>query len=186
MNQRKVLERQIQADKDKEKRLLLYEKYNRILRHIEEFAKVTQLYRLKSGMTSQVVKDENGNYIPGEDGRFKVDKRYFQSDPEILQAIKDIQGADLVTLISHQKVIVHNSEGEVLDLVMEIDPTGEIKQLFTDLWRVSIYEIGILEKHAEALGFDYVVTNLVRFYKEAEEIRINIREKLKLALERQL
>src|SRR5574338_346379 len=69
--QKKLLALQIKAEKEKEIRGDLQVKITKVDSLLNNYAKLSQLYRFRSNFSSLAAKDENGNYILETPEKFK-------------------------------------------------------------------------------------------------------------------
>jgi hypothetical protein len=186
LNQRRLLERQIQADREMEKRFRLQEKINKVIRYIEEYARLSQLYRLKSGFSSALVMDEFGQPVVGSDGKPLHERKYFQMSSDMEKALEMVENKDLDSLIIQQKYFIHRSAAEVIDTIKELDPTGELNKMFVELQVSSLWSMDFLIKAGEGLDWNESSAKMSEYLKTAGNIRIKINKMLNTIIEGKL
>ena len=115
------------ASRYSQKRSRIEKKVTKILEHLKEFGELTELYRFFAYLSESLVRDEEGELIRDSSGELVIDSKILEPEPRFAEAIKSLKGADIETAIAQKIATIRLMSAEVLDLTLEIDPSGELK-----------------------------------------------------------
>jgi hypothetical protein len=179
--QKKLLKLQSEAKIENEFRDELREKVSKVHAHLDDFAKLISLWRLKSGFSFIAVKDENGDPIPIGGNKIKVGEKYFYSNEDDIEALRQMNGTTIESLIQQTKLTISMAESEINDILAEIDSTNKLNQKMEELWIQSVYMIDKLYKNSNNWNIDTPIYFSSQM-KEATTIRRDLRSQLDKAV----
>jgi NTP pyrophosphatase (non-canonical NTP hydrolase) len=114
------------------------EKVNRVEEYLNELAELASLYRFFARAESTVETDERGKPLKDEDGKIVFRERILEPEPRFEEAIRAMQGTDLNSAIAQKIARIQLESGEVLDLVRELDPGGDLNKKLAELhWQTT-------------------------------------------------
>jgi len=167
------------ASRYSQKRSRIEKKVTKILEHLKEFGELTELYRFFAYLSESLVRDEEGELIRDSSGELVIDSKILEPEPRFAEAIKSLKGADIETAIAQKIATIRLMSAEVLDLTLEIDPSGELKRQFDELyWRTASSIETILERKEFGKPSDRF-DEMREALQNADEARRRLRMKLK-------
>lgn len=179
--QKKILEIQIKAEKEREFRNELQEKVSKVYNYLDQYANLNSLWRLKSRFSFVLPNDENEKFNPEDKEKFKVIEKYFLSDQEEVEAIKQLKGVDLDSFINQTKVSILMDLSKINDILAEIDTTKGLTDGFRNLYLKTIDRFDIIYKNPQG----WTPCTFYEFYElleNASKMRIELRSQLNMII----
>jgi uncharacterized small protein (DUF1192 family) len=158
-------------DEDKEARSLKQQKIDKVEEYLNALAEIQELYRFFARKEENIERDENGAFVVDGSGAAVIEERILEPEERFEFAIQALEKTDIRSAIAQSVVKARRTQGEVSDIALELDPSGELNKRIGILqWRT----ISLLESHLQRKSFDGFVTSL----KEATVVRREIRSML--------
>ncbi len=151
------------------------EKVQTIVEHIDEYGELTQLYRFMAYVYSGIPEDERGELQKDEEGKYIVEKQVLVPEPGFEEAIKSLTGSDINTAISEKIAAIRLKSSEVVDLSLEIDPSGSIRDGFNDLYVSTVLGIDSVLKYRELGDPAGKFKEMISSLEVADETRRQVR-----------
>ena len=182
--QKRILEMQIKADKEKEHRNELQEKLSKVYALLADYAKLSQLYRFRSQFSANLVVDDNGNPIPESPEKFKIDEKYFVTNEKMDEAFKQMKGFDIISLLNQTKATILINSEEVNDILAELDPTNHLNEQLKKLYFRTIYQYDILIENPQNWSMLHTPVNVFNLITEQTQIRRELRNEIDIIVRR--
>jgi len=168
------------ANRHLEKRKRNETRAAKILDYVREYGELTQLFRFLAYYSSEVVRDESGEFKRDAEGKFVVESKALEPEPRFEEAIKSLKGSDVNTAITQKIVTIRLASSEVFDLALELDPTGELKKNLTDLYERTIHSIEVILESKNSGDTHRRFREMVSALEEADKARQQLRAKLSI------
>ena len=123
--------------------------------------------------------NENAEYEKIDDGNLVVESKIFEPQERFELAIKDLQGVDIESAISQKIATIRLKSSEAQDISLIVDPSGELKEMLSQLYLDTIYSIEIVIKYKNKGKPHDIFMKMVNALSKADETRRDIRAKLK-------
>ena len=165
-------------ERKKNKKEKLDKKVEKVINHLNDYGELTNLYRFYSNLQISTVLDENGKPLLDEKGERIVNINLFEPKKEYTDAIFALKDADLSSVIMQKIVTINLQSAEIHDILTEIDPSGKLGKLLTDLYNKNVIEVNNILNNpnlrSPGNSFSWMVSTL----READELRRDIRKLL--------
>lgn len=122
-------------------------KIEKILSYINEYGELVELYRFFAFVSGSIVRDESGKLLKDNEGNYVTEDIVLEPEPQFKSAIEELKETDINSAIAQKIVTIRLSSAEILDLSLEIDPSGSIKKGFSELFVKTIFNIGNILKN---------------------------------------
>lgn len=152
-------------------RQLREKKVERILAYLEEVADLTYLYRMLANATDRLITDAEGRPLLDESGNYQVDKRSLFPDADFDAALKELEGKDTRNYIHLQALQIHRRQGEIGDLISDLDPSGQTRTEFGRLYLATVQRLSRLSDGEDFWAF-------VEALEEADSLRLALRKRI--------
>jgi hypothetical protein len=147
-------------------------KYKQIEAWIDSHADLSSLYYMLARRESKWVRDEDGNFLMDKQGQPIVETRVFGPEEEIAEGLRQIEERTVPEAIAVKTVEIRRISNRILDLAVEVDPSGDLKTHLNSLhWQTT----NALQFWIKNKNFKGMVEGL----KEASEQRRKARETLR-------
>jgi hypothetical protein len=150
-----------------------------LLEHIAQFGRLTELFKFYATYSAKNIRDANGQFIPGESGRYVQERKILEPEPRFEAAIQALQGTDIKSAIAQSIAALRLSSPEAIDTAMEIDPSGDLRKEFNDLYSAAVWRNEIILDEKDEVNLDTKFLQLIEALKMAEEKRQTLRAKVK-------
>ncbi len=167
------------ASRYSERRARTESKKAALLNHIEEFGELAQLYQFFANVSSSIVKDESGRIKRDTTGKIVVENKILEPEPRFEDAIKALKGTDINSAIAQKIAAIRLSSSDVLDIALELDPSGELQKEFGTLYAKTVWSIEIILKDRDSKSPGEKFNDIVEALKDADKIRRSLRARVK-------
>ncbi len=164
-------EKQREEESDRKRRRI-----EKVHAYLNAYGELVELYRLFARKESHLVRNENGEFITDASGSFVKEEHILEPEPRFELAIELLQGTDIRSAIAQKIVAIRLMNGEVGDIISELDPTGAMNSQLSVLHYKTTSAIEFWIKHK---AFEEMATAL----KEATAVRREIRSNLEKIIE---
>jgi len=137
-----------------ERRARTENKVAALLHHIEEYGELAQLYQFFANVSSGIV---------------------LEPEPRFSDAIKALKGTDINSAIAQKIAAIRLSTSDVLDVALELDPSGELQKGFESLYVKTVWSIEIILKDKDSKKPGEKFNDIVEALKNADKIRRSLR-----------
>jgi hypothetical protein len=154
------------------------EKVSKLLKHVDDYATLADLYRFYARSSSKLIPLDNDTSTDNWIENARVEHKIFEPEERFERAINEMNGAPLDEVILQRIVSIRIASSEILDISDELDPSEELKKQFTDLYIKTIYVIDkILENknQGDPIGKFQTMFNALN---DASEARKKLRNSL--------
>lgn len=133
------------------------QKLDRIQAHLDEFAKLENLYELVSRQSFRLKRDEHGEVERDSDGKLIVVHRTFESNPILLKGLQLSEHTDVHGAIALKALQIHLNMSAISDILFQFEPSGKLKEEFDQLYVILIndasnaVEEGLFERLIDSL-----------------------------------
>lgn len=164
--------------KYKDNRTIRKEKVDSLLRQVDDYADLADLYRFYANSSSKLVPIDNDYSINNWVENAKVENKILEPEDSFIHAISEMKGTTLEDEILHKIVTIRLASSHISDISEELDPSGDISKQFTELYVNTIYSIDKILEHKNQgdpfAKFDKLNTSL----HDASETRKRLRASL--------
>lgn len=160
----------------KDKRDDIKEKAKTLMVHVDDYAKLADLYRFYARASFNLVPNNNKTLSEDWSDRAEIEQITLIPEEKFDQAINQLTGVPIAELIVQRIVQIRIKSAEMLDIARDIDPTGNLKELFTDLYIKTVYEIGRFIENKNQVDPERHFDILVDKLKAAKETRQTLRD----------
>ena len=151
-----------------------------LLDYIKEFGELEQLYRFFANVSSNVIKDNSGEFIRDEAGKLKVEHKNLEPEPRFEDAIKSLKGTDINSAIAQKIVSIRMNSSEAIDIALELDPSRKLSKQFEDLYIKTAWAIDIIFKNKDTQKPLDNFNDLMEAFKDADEVRRKLRSDIEM------
>ncbi len=154
------------------------EKATRLVKYLESYAKLSQLYRAFGRVESAFPKDEYGQPLTDSDGNV-VPKWIVALEPErgFAKTLEGIEGKDLDTLVAEQIVEIIGNSTAMADIASGLDDSGGLQEQFSELYEKMSSIEWVLESK-DNLDPIESFRSMLRALEEADSLRRSLRREL--------
>ena len=149
---------------------------------LNDYGELVELYRFMAEASSHIIRDETGEFKKGDDGKFLVENKVLEPNPKFESAIRDMKGIDIGSAITQKVAAIRLKSSEAQDISLLIDPSGELKELLTKLYRDTIYSIELVIKYKDTGTPHATFQRMVDAFSKADDTRRNVRSRLQTFL----
>ncbi len=146
-------------------------KIDRVLAYLDEIADLAYLYRILANYSERLVTDADGNPIPDDTGAFQVNKKSIYPDDRLEEALKEMEGTDTRNYIKLQAFRIHRRQGEIGDLLVDLDPSKETRSHLSELYLAAVQR---LERVSDSEDF----FRFVQVLEEVDTRRLSLRKRV--------
>jgi hypothetical protein len=152
---------------------------NILLEHITQLGQLTELFKFFARYSAKNVRDANGQFIPGEAGKYIQERSILEPEPRFEAAIQALQGTDIKSAIAQKIAALRISSSEVRDIALELDPTGDLEKAFSDLYVATVWRSEIILSEKSDGDPNTLFLQMVEALKAADEKRQALRARVK-------
>lgn len=145
---------------------------------LNDYGELVELYRFMAEASSHLVKDESGELLKDDGGKYIVESKVLEPNPKFESAIRNLQGMDIGSAITQKIASIRIKSSEAQDISLIIDPSGKLKELLKKLYLDTIYSIELVIKHKDNGTPHATFQRMVEALRQADETRRNVRSQL--------
>ena len=143
-------------------------KADRVLGYLEEVADLAYIYRILANYSDKLVTDSSGHSTVVEKVLYPTER--------FDDALKELEGKDTRAFAGLQALRLHRRQGEIGDLLTDLDPTGETRKELSLLYLATVHD---LERAVE----DHDWKNFFRLLEEVDGKRTALRLRVQSLVE---
>lgn len=154
------------------------EKVNSLIKYINEFGELTDLYRHTTNVSTKLVLDKSKKPKRSRDGKPIIENTILEPEPQFENALKMLKGSDINSAIAQKIVSIRLGSSEALDVAGELDGTGKLKKSFTDLYIKTVWAIENILKNKNNMKPYESFKQMTDAIREADEYRQVLRKQI--------
>lgn len=93
--------------RDNQRRQQRQQKVDHVLKHLDEFAELTSLYRILANFSEKIVTDEEGQFLRDDSGSYVKEIKSLFPDEIFDEAMKETEGKNTRDVIKLQLLRIH-------------------------------------------------------------------------------
>lgn len=154
------------------------EKVNSLIKYINEFGELTDLYRHTTNVSTKLVLDKSKKPKRSRDEKPIIENTILEPEPQFENALKMLKGSDINSAIAQKIVSIRLGSSEALDVAGELDGTGKLKKSFTDLYIKTVWAIENILKNKNNMKPYESFKQMTDAIRETDEYRQVLRKQI--------
>jgi hypothetical protein len=154
------------------------ERVGKLIDFLKDYGELVEYYRFMAHQSGEILRGENDELLKDESGKFVVEKKVLEPEPRFEEAIKDLKGTDIKNEITKKIATIRINSSEANDISLELDPSGDLKEMLKLLYLDTVYSIETVLKYKDVGKPDDQFKRMIDAISKADETRRQIRKRL--------